>query len=53
MLAPYLDKLDADKLYLTHLYPQMQGHEQESLEYLRSRFKGEVHIASDLLEIDP
>ncbi|RNI09171.1 MBL fold metallo-hydrolase [Methanohalophilus halophilus] len=53
MLEPYLGKLDTGKLYLTHLYPQMQGREQESLEYMRSRFKGEVHIASDLLEIDP
>ncbi len=52
MLAPYLDKIDANRVYLTHLYPHMQGHEEEALEYLRKNFKGNIEIATDLLEIE-
>ncbi|MFP4655577.1 MAG: MBL fold metallo-hydrolase [Methanohalobium sp.] len=40
-------------LYLTHLYPHMQGHEQESVEYLKKNLKdiNDVKIAADLMEI--
>ncbi|MBP2029531.1 ribonuclease BN (tRNA processing enzyme) [Methanohalophilus levihalophilus] len=52
MLAPFLKNIDVEKLYLTHLYPHMQGHEEEALEFLRKEFTGEVEIATDLLEIE-
>ncbi|ADI73966.1 beta-lactamase-like protein [Methanohalobium evestigatum Z-7303] len=40
-------------LYLTHLYPQMQGHEQESIEYLKNNLKivQGIEIATDLMKI--
>ena len=41
-----------DRLYLTHLYPHMQGHETESVELLQQYFKRGVRVASDLLEIE-
>ncbi|MBN2111387.1 MAG: MBL fold metallo-hydrolase [Methanosarcinaceae archaeon] len=44
--------LNVKRLYFTHLYPQMQGHEQETVDHVRQYFKGEVAIASDLMEIE-
>lgn len=56
MLAGYMDehglKNTVDRLYLTHLYPHMQGHERESVELLQQYFKGGARVASDLLEIE-
>jgi ribonuclease BN (tRNA processing enzyme) len=56
MLAGYIDEhgqgIDVDRLYLTHLYPHMQGHERESVELLQQYFKGGARVASDLLEIE-
>jgi ribonuclease BN (tRNA processing enzyme) len=52
MLAPFLENTDIRRLYLTHLYPHMQGHETETLSYLRERFDGKVDIATDLLTIE-
>jgi len=40
------------RLYLTHLYPQMQGHEHESVEIIKQHFAGGVQIASDMLKIE-
>lgn len=53
-LAGFLDggATGIKKLYLTHLYPQMQGHEQESVEMIKQHFAGHVQIASDMLEIE-
>jgi len=56
MLAGYMVEhgkgINVDRLYLTHLYPQMQGHEGESVELLQQYFKGGARVASDLLEIE-
>lgn len=56
MLARYMDEHDQksmiNRLYLTHLYPHMQGHEHESVEHLNQYFKVGAWIASDLLEIE-
>ncbi|TGC09371.1 MBL fold metallo-hydrolase [Methanolobus halotolerans] len=38
-------------LYFIHLYPHMQGHEQEAMDHVSQYFSNEVRIASDLLEI--
>ena len=46
------DATGIKKLYLTHLYPQMQGHEQESVEIIKQHFAGYVQIASDMMEIE-
>jgi ribonuclease BN (tRNA processing enzyme) len=56
MLAGYIVKhgqeINVGRLYLTHLYPHMQGHEGESVELLQQYFKGGARVASDLLEIE-
>jgi ribonuclease BN (tRNA processing enzyme) len=52
MLVSCLKNTNARMVYLTHLYPQMQGHEVETLEYLRRNYRGKVEIATDLLKID-
>nr|WP_048063502.1 MBL fold metallo-hydrolase [Methanococcoides burtonii] len=52
MLRPYLENSDISKVYLTHLYPHMQGHEKETLEYIKEKYEGEVHIASDLMTVE-
>ncbi|NPE31443.1 MBL fold metallo-hydrolase [Methanococcoides sp. SA1] len=52
MLRPYLEGSGISRVYLTHLYPHMQGHEEEALEYIKEKFEGEVHIASDLMKVE-
>ncbi len=53
MLAGYLERyVHPGRVYLTHLYPHMQGHESEALRYLQDRFDIEVQIATDLLVVD-
>ncbi|MCL7410956.1 MAG: MBL fold metallo-hydrolase [Methanosarcinaceae archaeon] len=56
MLAGYIGEhcreINIDRLYLTHLYPHMQGHERESVKLLQQYFKGGARLASDLLEIE-
>jgi ribonuclease BN (tRNA processing enzyme) len=54
MFAKHISKhpLNVERLYLTHLYPHMQGHEQEAIDYIRKVFPGEVYIAEDLMQID-
>ena len=44
--------LNVEKLFFTHLYPHMQGHEQEAVDHVKQHFEGEVSIASDLMEVD-
>lgn len=52
MLVPYLKTPDIDSLYLTHLYPHMQGHEKEALECIRRDYRGDVGIATDLMSLE-
>ncbi len=39
------------ELYLTHLYPQMQGHEREAVYHIGKYFNGKVTIARDLMDL--
>ena len=48
----YGGKINIDRLFLTHLYPHMQEHEEKAVELLQQYFKGGVRVASDLLEIE-
>lgn len=52
MMRPYLKDTGIRAVYLTHLYPHMQEHEEEALEYLKEEFGGEVHIPSDLMVVE-
>ncbi|MFA0822706.1 MAG: MBL fold metallo-hydrolase [Methanomethylovorans sp.] len=54
MLTAHISKhpLNVDRLYLTHLYPHMQGHEQEAIDHIHTVFPKEVHIAEDLMQVD-
>ena len=45
--------LNVKELYLTHLYPHMQGHEREAVDHIRKYFAGNVTIAKDLMSIKP
>jgi ribonuclease BN (tRNA processing enzyme) len=44
--------LTAGRLYLTHLYPQMQGHYREATDHIKKYYKGEVVIAKDLMVVE-
>ena len=44
--------LTAKKLYLTHLYPHMQGRYREAADHIKKYYKGEVVIAKDLMVIE-
>ncbi|MDW7732792.1 MAG: MBL fold metallo-hydrolase [Methanolobus sp.] len=44
--------LNVERLYFMHLYPQMQGHEQEAVDHIKEYFGGEVTIAYDLMETE-
>ncbi|MFB6109514.1 MAG: MBL fold metallo-hydrolase [Halodesulfurarchaeum sp.] len=50
-LARVLDGAALERVYLTHLYPQTEGHHDAMVEAIRSRFDGEVTIARDGLSI--
>jgi len=54
MFSQMLEKtpFNVKQLYLLHLYPHMQGHEEEALEHIKGNFKGDVRIATDLLKIE-
>ncbi|SDG15740.1 Ribonuclease BN, tRNA processing enzyme [Methanolobus vulcani] len=41
--------LTAKKLYLTHLYPHMQGRYREATDHIKKYYKGEVIVAKDLM----
>jgi ribonuclease BN (tRNA processing enzyme) len=43
--------LTAKKLYLTHLYPHMQGHYGEATDHIKKYYKGEAIIAKDLMVV--
>jgi ribonuclease BN (tRNA processing enzyme) len=44
--------LTAGRLYLTHLYPQMQGHYREATGHIKKYYKSEVVIAKDLMVVE-
>ena len=44
--------LNVKKLFLVHLYPHMQGHEDEALEHIGKYFDGNVTIPTDLQVIE-
>lgn len=50
MLEEY--PLEVKEIYLTHLYPHMDGHYREAVDHIRKYFKGKVTIAKDLMEIE-
>lgn len=54
MLTLMIEKhpLTAGELYLTHLYPQMDGHHREAVEHIGKYYTGKVIIAKDLMEIN-
>ncbi|WP_406657367.1 MBL fold metallo-hydrolase [Methanolobus sp. ZRKC2] len=45
-------QLHVKRLFFTHLYPHMKGHEKETLDHINQYFEGKVTIASDLMEIE-
>ncbi|WP_321431138.1 MBL fold metallo-hydrolase [uncultured Methanolobus sp.] len=44
--------LTACRLYLTHLYPHMQGHYREATDHIKKYYNGEVMIAKDLVVVE-
>ena len=43
--------INVKELYLTHLYPHMQGHYEEARHHIKKYFNGNVTIAKDLMVI--
>lgn len=50
-LSRVLDGADLDRVYLTHLYPQTDGHHREMVATIEDRFDGEVQVARDGMHI--
>ncbi|WP_340818290.1 MBL fold metallo-hydrolase [Methanolobus sp. WCC4] len=44
--------LDVKELYLTHLYPHMQGRYREATDHIKKYFNGNVTVAKDLMVIE-
>ncbi|MBP1908434.1 MBL fold metallo-hydrolase [Methanolobus bombayensis] len=44
--------LTSKELYLTHLYPQMQGHYREAVHHISKYYKGKVVVAKDLMSVE-
>ncbi len=53
-LGEALAAADAElgRVYLTHLYPHTQGHEEEMLESIGDHYDGDVRVARDGLTLD-
>jgi ribonuclease BN (tRNA processing enzyme) len=53
-LAEILEEYNREigSLCLTHFYPDMKGHEKESLYRLKRYFEGEVILAEDLMKLE-
>ncbi|MFQ5887685.1 MAG: MBL fold metallo-hydrolase [Candidatus Hydrothermarchaeales archaeon] len=51
-LGELIEGLDIEKLVITHFAPQAEGRQDEMVKSIKRRFKGEVVIAQDLLEIE-
>jgi len=53
-LADILEEYDPEigSICLTHFYPEMQGHERETVHQLKKYFEGEVILAEDLMKLE-
>lgn len=53
-LGAALDAADADvgALYLTHLYPQTNGHHEEMIASVREHYDGDVAVANDGMTVE-
>lgn len=53
-LADILEECDPEigSICLTHFYPEMQGHERETVHQLKKYFEGEVILAEDLMKLE-
>lgn len=54
MLSELLEEYrrEIGSLCLTHFYPEMQGHEKETVYRLKGHFEGEVILAEDLMKLE-
>ncbi|RXA17600.1 MBL fold metallo-hydrolase [Methanosarcina sp. MSH10X1] len=44
--------IEIGSICLTHFYPEMQGHEKETVNRLKRYFEGEVILAEDLMKLE-
>jgi ribonuclease BN (tRNA processing enzyme) len=53
-LADLLEESDVEigTICLTHFYPDMQGHEKETINRLKGYFEGDVILAEDLMKLE-
>lgn len=53
-LADILEEYNPEigSICLTHFYPEMQGHERETVHQLKKYFEGEVILAEDLMKLE-
>ena len=53
-LADLLEESDLEigTICLTHFYPDMQGHEKETINRLKGYFEGDVILAEDLMKLE-
>ncbi len=50
-LSRVLAEAALDRVYLTHLYPQTDGHHREMVDTIERKFDGEVLVANDGMQI--
>lgn len=50
LLEDYIEEIGS--LCLTHFYPDMQGHERETIYRLKKYFSGDVILAEDLMKLE-
>lgn len=50
-LAEVLDGCGVSRVYLTHLYPHVQGEERGMIETIEERFEGQVGFAEDMMRV--
>ncbi len=50
LLEEYRDEIGS--ICLTHFYPEMQGHEKETIYRLKRYFEGEIILAEDLMKLE-
>lgn len=53
-LADLLEETDLEigTICLTHFYPEMQGHEKETVNLLKGYFEGDIILAEDLIKLE-
>jgi ribonuclease BN (tRNA processing enzyme) len=51
-LGEVLASCAVERLVLTHLYPQTQGHEEEMINSIRKHFNGKVELAEDFMSFE-